>query len=156
MMKVALAAKAIHKEEPKMSISRTILAPAAALALALSLAACGGNAQSTSTQTEQDTEATTTDDGAETQEMGEYLIFMNTSGLGQVEFTYKGQSFGYGDQGITHADAGDKISMSAKPKEDGWEFVKWTKDGEDFSTDADIEVTVDGDATYEAVFEANL
>lgn len=137
-----------------MTISKTIVAPVAALALAFSLVACGGNTQSTSTEPEQETQTTATDEDAKTQKIGEYLIVINTEGYGQVSFTHKDENFGYGDQGITHADAGDTIAMSAKPSDDSWKFVKWTKDGEDFLTTADIIVTVDGDATYAAIFEA--
>ena len=37
--------------------------------------------------------------------------------------------------------------------EDGWEFVKWTKDGEDFSAEAEITVEFAESADYVAVFE---
>ena len=36
---------------------------------------------------------------------------------------------------------------------DGWRFVKWTKDGADYSTDAQITVELDESADFVAVFE---
>lgn len=36
---------------------------------------------------------------------------------------------------------------------EGWQFVKWTKDGEDYSTDAQITVELAESADYVAVFE---
>ena len=45
-----------------------------------------------------------------------------------------------------------KYVIKAKPDE-GWKFVKWTKDGKDFSTDAEITVEVSADVEYIAVFE---
>lgn len=42
--------------------------------------------------------------------------------------------------------------IKAKPDE-GWKFVKWTKDGEDFSTDDEITVDVAEDVEYIAVFD---
>ena len=42
--------------------------------------------------------------------------------------------------------------IKAKPDE-GWKFVKWTKDGEDFLTESEITVEVTDDVEYEAVFD---
>ena len=42
--------------------------------------------------------------------------------------------------------------IKAKP-DDGWKFVKWTKDGEDFSEEPEITVEVTEDVEYRAVFE---
>lgn len=42
--------------------------------------------------------------------------------------------------------------IKAKP-DDGWKFVKWTKDGEDFSKELEITVEVSEDVEYIAVFE---
>ena len=52
---------------------------------------------------------------------------------------------------------GQTITIEAKEDPDtgeGWRFAKWTKDGKDFATEAQIKVKVDGDAEYVAVFEA--
>ena len=43
--------------------------------------------------------------------------------------------------------------IKAKPDE-GWKFVKWTKDGEDFSEESEITVEVTENVDYIAVFEA--
>ena len=46
----------------------------------------------------------------------------------------------------------DKVKIGARAK-DGYEFVKWTRGGEDYSTEAELEITVDsGDMNLWAVF----
>ena len=47
---------------------------------------------------------------------------------------------------------GSFILISAKA-DSGVKFVKWTKDGKDFSTEAEIKVPADEDSEYVAVFE---
>ena len=42
--------------------------------------------------------------------------------------------------------------IKAKP-DDGWKFVKWTKNGEDFSEEPEITVEVAEGVEYMAVFE---
>ena len=42
--------------------------------------------------------------------------------------------------------------IKAKPDE-GYKFVKWTKNGEDFSTESEIKVEVSEDVEYIAVFD---
>ena len=45
------------------------------------------------------------------------------------------------------------LNYGVKKPDEGWEFVKWTKDGEDFSTDEEITVEVSEYVEYIAVFE---
>ena len=44
------------------------------------------------------------------------------------------------------------IIIGAKPA-DGWRFVKWTLNGEDFSNETLLHYTVKGNANFLAIFE---
>lgn len=121
-------------------------------ALAITLAACGSKA-STSETSASDGAAEEAAAAPAAEELGKFVIQINTEGMGEVSFTQNGESFGFGDSAFTHANAGDTITLETRPKYDEYQFVKWTKDGADFSTDEKIEVTVDGDAEYIAVYE---
>ena len=88
------------------------------------------------------------------------LVKINTEGMGQIAWAYEGEEVEFDDdypyQSAGVSDAyGQTITIAAKedPNVEGFTFVKWTKDGADFSTDAEIQVFVDGDAEYVAVFE---
>jgi|GEM_PF-4118220 len=86
---------------------------------------------------------------------GEFVIQVNTEGDGEVAYAQNGEDMGYTDSAFTHADAGDVITLKAKAGkyDSSSRFVKWTKDGADFSTEPEVEATVDGDAEFVAVFE---
>lgn len=49
---------------------------------------------------------------------------------------------------------GVEYTLAAKADE-GYKFVKWMKDGEDFSTDAEVKVTLEKDAEMVAVFDVD-
>ena len=85
------------------------------------------------------------------------LIRVNTEGIGCIEVAegeetpvvdkeFPAQSFG------SMFAKGTKVTMLAYETEDGWSFVKWTKNGEDYATEAQITVTVEEEAEYIAVF----
>ena len=46
-------------------------------------------------------------------------------------------------------------SQNADSADDGWKFVKWTKNGEDFSEEPEITVEVAEGVEYMAVFETD-
>ena len=52
-------------------------------------------------------------------------------------------------------DLGDKVTLTATPKDERCHFVKWTLDGKDVSTEPSIEVEVTGIANYYAHFTAD-
>lgn len=83
---------------------------------------------------------------------GEFLVKVNTEGLGQIAYTQGGDGTDYADSAFTHANEGEKITLRAKAADD-WKFVKWTQDGKDLSTEPEVEVTVGADVEYVAVFE---
>ena len=47
----------------------------------------------------------------------------------------------------------DQMEMIKAKADEGWKFVKWTKDGTDFSEEPEITVEVSEDVEYIAVFE---
>lgn len=85
------------------------------------------------------------------------VMKINTEGLGSFAYGLEGEEVEFDDEFPTQS-AVENLSeartyvIKAKP-DDGWKFVKWTKDGEDFSTDSEITVNVAEDVEFIAVFE---
>ena len=82
---------------------------------------------------------------------------INTEGLGQFAYAPEGEDVEFDEEfptqsAIENLPEPKSFVIKAKPDE-GWKFVKWTKDGEDFSTDAEITVDVAEDVEYIAVFD---
>ena len=83
-------------------------------------------------------------------------ITINTEGLGQIAYAPEGEEPEFDDEypaqsaQLNLPEAGTYV-LAAKADE-GWKFVKWTKDGADYSTDAEITV----EFTENADFVANL
>lgn len=87
-------------------------------------------------------------------------LHINIEGQGEIAYAPEGEEVqfeeGYPFQtAVVNIFEGDtnKYTLAAKPAE-GFKFVKWTKDGEDYSTDEQTEVEVEGEVEYIAVFEA--
>ena len=82
---------------------------------------------------------------------------INTDGLGEIAYCHEGETPEFDDEFPTQS-AVENVTepttfiITAKPDED-YVFVKWTKDGEDFSTEDTITVEVAEDVEYRAVFE---
>ena len=92
-------------------------------------------------------------------ELPEILATMqiNTEGLGLIAYAPEGEepSFDVPSQSsVVNILEGEtnKYTIEAKAEE-GYTFVKWTKNGEDYSEDARISVEVTEDVEYIAVFE---
>lgn len=86
------------------------------------------------------------------------LLKINIEGLGSFAYAPKGEEVKFDDEFPTQSAAEnleepETFVIKAKPDE-GWKFVKWTKNGEDFSTEPDITVEVSEDVEYIAVFDA--
>ena len=84
-------------------------------------------------------------------------IMLNTEGLGQVAYAEEGGEPEFDDEYPAQSAQlslieGQTYVFAAKPDE-GWKFVKWTKDGADFSTDEQITVPITEDAEYVAIFD---
>ncbi len=105
-------------------------------------------------------------EGGETYHFKEYdmpdatiFVNINTEGLGNIAYT-EGEETPEIDEEYPYQSAQINLAeptthtFLAWPRE-GNKFVKWTKDGEDFSTDAQITVLLDETAEYIAVFETD-
>ena len=112
----------------------------------LLLAGCGSTKPQEPEEPKQETETT------------QYLVFVNVEGLGEIAVAQEGegdpvfeeeypvQSYGSG------VPEGAKMTITCRPSEEGWQFVKWKRNGENYSTDQTITVTVDEQAEFVAVF----
>ena len=86
------------------------------------------------------------------------LIRIETEGLGEIAVGNKADgtpSFEDGHPYTSSAMNVDKdtdLVAVCRAKEDGWTFVKWTKDGADYSEAEQIEIHADKDTVYTAVF----
>lgn len=86
------------------------------------------------------------------------LLKINTEGLGSFAYGREGEEIEFDEEFPTQSatenlEKTETFVIKAKPDE-GWKFVKWTKNGEDFSTESEITVEVSEDVEYIAVFEA--
>jgi len=83
---------------------------------------------------------------------------INTDGMGTIAYGLEGEDVEFNDEfpnqsTVVNLTEPGTYVIKAKP-DDGWKFVKWTKDGADFSEEPDITVEVAEDVEYVAVFEA--
>ena len=86
-----------------------------------------------------------------------FSVAIHTEGLGQIAYAEEGETPEF-DDAFPMQDAlldltGDATYVFAAKADDGSTFLKWTKDGNDYSTDEQITVTLSEDAEYTAVFE---
>ena len=86
------------------------------------------------------------------------FVSVNTEGLGAVDYA-EGEAAPEFDPEYPYQSAQINLAepttytFLATACEDGWNFVKWTKDGADYSTDRQITVELDKSADFIAVFE---
>jgi hypothetical protein len=84
-------------------------------------------------------------------------LMINVDGLGTIAYGKEGEEVEFEEDFPTQSAAinvEEPTDYVLKAKADeGWKFVKWTKDGEDFSEEPEITVEVTGDVDYRAVFE---
>lgn len=92
-------------------------------------------------------------------DMPEATIFININieGLGRIAYAEEGGELELDDEypyqsAVINLEGPAVYEFGAKP-DDGWRFVKWTKNGEDFSTEPILTVTLDESADYLAIFE---
>lgn len=127
----------------------------------LSFAACGGNDGVDTAGADEDASAAAQEVSGDTdaQEAAADTIslLVNTEGMGQIAQAEAGEEPAFDDEfpkqslAVNLQEPADYV-LGAKADE-GWKFVGWMKDGETFSTDEQITVTVSEDMELVAVFE---
>jgi len=85
------------------------------------------------------------------------LIRVNTEGIGIIGLGVYGEEPHFDPEFPAQSTGayvlpGDTAKIEARETEEGWHFVKWKKNGVDYSTDTLITVTVDEEVEYVAVF----
>ena len=96
-------------------------------------------------------------------ELPEVLATMqiNTEGLGEIAYAPEGEEpvfeegYPYQSAVVNILEGETNIYTIAAKASEGYSFVKWTKNGEDYAEDEQIAVEVTEDVEYIAVFEAN-
>ena len=84
---------------------------------------------------------------------------INIDGLGEIAYAPEGEEPEFDEEfptqsAVVNIVEGQPTTYTiAQKAADDYEFVKWTKNGEDFSTDETITVEVTEDVEYRAVFE---
>lgn len=133
------------------------MAAVVVLAFALGLAGCGGN---NAGQGEASGGSSSVEAAAPAEAQGKAEVHIETEGMGGIAWAYEDDEVVFDEdrpyQSAYVGDAyGQTIHIEARDYDDyeGWHFVKWTKDGADFSTGNRIDVLVDGDVEYVAVFD---
>ena len=83
-------------------------------------------------------------------------VTIKIEGMGQIEYAEPGRELEFSEHpfqdAVINVTEAATYTIGAKPA-DGWKFVKWTRDGQDFSEEAIVQVDLDGDANFVAVFE---
>ncbi|MBQ7698379.1 MAG: InlB B-repeat-containing protein, partial [Paludibacteraceae bacterium] len=79
-------------------------------------------------------------------------IARNNNSMGSASAAYK-SGYIYPDSRVSEYKIGSIYTLTASPNS-GYVFVEWQKNGSRISTTATTDVTIDGNATYTAVFEA--
>lgn len=86
------------------------------------------------------------------------IVHVNTEGIGSIGYAEGEEApefdpeYPYQSAQINLAEP-TTYTFLATSYEEGWKFVKWTKDGADYSTDAQITLELAESADYIAVFE---
>ena len=85
------------------------------------------------------------------------LVKVETEGIGQIATAQGEEELVFDDEfpvtsSYMNVVAGTQVKMAARQNNQDWMFVKWKKDDADFSTEAEITVTVDEPVSYLAVF----
>lgn len=86
------------------------------------------------------------------------FVNVNTEGLGRIAYAPEGEEPEFDEEFPAQSAQlnleGPETYVFAAKADEGWKFVKWTKDGEDYSTDEQITVELtEGHVEYIAVFE---
>lgn len=87
-----------------------------------------------------------------------YTMSINTEGLGEIAYAEEGEELQFDDEfpsqsAYVNMEKAGNYTIGARENTEGWKFVRWTKNGEDFSEEPIIEVYIEEDSVFVAVFE---
>ena len=142
--------------------TRIIISLLMVLVMASVLGGCGSSKPASDEGTEPEVERISDTGEApfsdESLDMEGCLLRINTDGMGQIARAEQGRTLAFDEEFPTQSSAdnlkeGTSVVIEAKPDE-GWKFVKWTMNGEDYSTDEQFTYTVTEDVEFKAVFES--
>lgn len=113
--------------------------------LVLGLTACGSSADFVESEEDNDVMVIAT-------------LTINTDGMGTIAYGLEDEEVVFNEDfpnqsTVINLTEPETYLIKARP-DDGWKFVKWTKDGKDFSEEPEITVEVTETVEYKAVFEA--
>ena len=86
------------------------------------------------------------------------IVTIEADGMGQIAIAEGDEALAFDDESLIRGAVLDLVEPSdytfAAKADEGYRFVKWTKNGETFSTDAQITLALTESADYVAVFRA--
>lgn len=140
---------------------RLIILLSLLMVLSIAFAACSNNDDSSAVEDQTVEDSSEELEGMlpdEVLDMEGPLSVISTEGIGNIARAVEGTPIEFDDeyppsQIIDHLVKGTTLVIGAKATEDDWEFVKWTVNGKDYSTDEQTTITVDEDVEIVAVFE---
>ncbi len=125
--------------------------------LVFGFTACGGSQNADSADAGDAAEEVAEEAASEESPEVTATLMINTEGMGAIAYGLEGEEVEFDEDfpkqsAIVNLTEPGTYVIKAKP-DDGWKFVKWTKNGEDFSEESEITVEVAEGVEYMAVFE---
>lgn len=85
------------------------------------------------------------------------VVQINVEGPGEITYAEGNDELKFDDEypvnsAFTRVLPGTEMRLGARAQDDQWMFVKWTKDGQDYSTDTEISVVITASTEFIAVF----
>lgn len=125
--------------------------------LVFGFTACGGSQNADSADAGDAAEEVAEEAASEESPEVAATLMINTEGMGAIAYGLEGEEVEFDEDfpkqsAIVNLTEPGTYVIKAKP-DDGWKFVKWTKNGEDFSEEPEITVEVAEGVEYMAVFE---
>ena len=125
--------------------------------LVFGFTACGGSQNADSADAGDAAEEVAEEAASEESPEVAATLMINTEGMGAIAYGLEGEEIEFDEDfpkqsAIVNLTEPGTYVIKAKP-DDGWKFVKWTKNGEDFSEEPEITVEVAEGVEYMEVFE---
>ena len=132
-------------------MKRKLFALLLAMLLTAPLASCGKDESSAPSET---TPPSTSEQASAA--TSEFVLSAAVNGNGSIAYAEKGGELSFDDQypttGVQINVVGSATYLFGAKPDPGAKFVKWTKDGKDFSKEAQITVSVSAETELVAVF----